>query len=71
MRALPNGYNRDSLNEVLELAKGAVEKEYGTVFLSEPIYERLLEQCREIIKSYNSTVAFEEMKRELINLIKR
>ncbi|MEW6069973.1 MAG: hypothetical protein AB1485_05090 [Candidatus Thermoplasmatota archaeon] len=71
MRALPNGYNREALEEVLELARGAVEKEYGKIFLSEPIYERLLEVCREIVKNYNSTVAFEEMKRELIDLIKR
>ncbi|MDI6708624.1 MAG: hypothetical protein QMD21_07040 [Candidatus Thermoplasmatota archaeon] len=71
MRALSNSYSRDALHDVLELAKSAVEKEYGIVFLSEPIYERLLEQCREIVKSYNSEVAFEEMKREIIDLVRR
>lgn len=68
---LPDRYNKNALLEILANAKKDVEHEYGCVFLSEPICERLVEHCREMVISYNSQVALEEMKREIVDLIKR
>ncbi len=67
---LPNGYNLNALNEIVEKAKKDVETEYGRVFMPSVFQEKLLDRCRNIAKDYNPVVAYEEMKNEIIKFIK-
>jgi proteasome lid subunit RPN8/RPN11 len=67
---LPDGYNMDALNEIVEKAKKDVETEYGTVFMPPIFQERIIRRCRDMVKDYNSVVAYEEMKNEIIKFIK-
>lgn len=67
---LPDGYNTSALNEIVEKAKKDVETEYGTVFMPPVFQEHLIGRCRDMVKDYNSVVAYEEMKNEIIKFIK-
>ncbi|MDI6655635.1 MAG: hypothetical protein QME59_07115 [Candidatus Hydrothermarchaeota archaeon] len=67
---LPEGYNQSALCEILERAKADVEKEYGAVVITDYLREKLLGYAHYIAKNYNSQLAYEELKREIINFIK-
>lgn len=67
---LPDGYNINALTQIVEKAKKDVEAEYGRVFMPSVFQEKLLDRCRNIAKDYNSVVAYEEMKNEIIKFIK-
>ncbi|MDI6917950.1 MAG: hypothetical protein QMC80_09175 [Thermoplasmatales archaeon] len=67
---LPEGYNTNALNKIVEKAKRDVETEYGTVFMPPVFQERLIGRCRDMVKDYNSVVAYEEMRSEIIKFIK-
>jgi len=55
---------------IVEKAKKDVETEYGTVFMPPIFQEHLIGRCRGMVKDYNSIVAYEEMKNEIIKFIK-
>lgn len=67
---LPDGYNLNALNEIVSKARKDVEAEYGTVFMPSIFQEKLINRCRDIVKDYNSVVAYEEMKNEIIKFIR-
>lgn len=68
---LAQGYNAQALSQIIEKAKESVELEYGKIIIPEAVQEKLIRQCKNLVKNYNSIVAYDEMKRELIKFIKR
>ena len=63
--------NAETLRHIIEKAKTDAETEYGKIFLPEIFQEQLAEYGKTILRDYNTAVAYDEIKREIIRFIGR
>ncbi|MEW6070385.1 MAG: hypothetical protein AB1485_07195 [Candidatus Thermoplasmatota archaeon] len=60
----------EDADQIIEKARQEVELEYGIVVIPDIVKEKLVSYCKNILKNYNSKIACEEMKREIIKFIR-
>lgn len=63
--------NAEILSHIMERAKTDAETEYGKIFLPEIFQVQLTEYGKSILRDYNTAVAYDEIKREIIRFIGR
>lgn len=63
--------NAETLRHIMEKARTDAEMEYGKIFLPEIFQARLAEYGKTILRDYNTVVAYDEIKREIIRFIGR